>query len=280
MKKWLVGFIILMLWGCGTTRTQLVEKNLSTLKQELVDVQKNNAALSVTVEDLETRLFLIQDELDTFRKTTSRLQGQEPQLPVVRVGPRRDPTTVVESKATRRTVVGGDQLNVFEFDQLRDGKLHRRTEAKTPARKPVVVKAAQRRIATRPKLPVKAHDAVRLYRQSFDEYKNHQYESAISGFQRFVQDNPTHGYADNAIYWMGESYYDRGLWRKALQTFQQVIQNYPLENKVPDAMLKLGLCQKQLNNIRQAREILLQVSELYPKSPVARIANSRLKSLK
>ena len=89
----------------------------------------------------------------------------------------------------------------------------------------------------------------------------------------------THNYADNAIYWMGESYYDRGLWRKALQTFQQVIQNYPLENKVPDAMLKLGLCQKQLNNIRQAREILLQVAELYPKSPVARIAQDRLKTL-
>jgi tol-pal system protein YbgF len=275
MKKWLVGFVILSMWGCGTTRTQLVEKGMSSLKQELIDVQKSYSALSVTVEDFETRLFLIQDELDTYRKKAARLQMQEPQLPVVRLGPRGDPATVVESKATRRTVVRGDKLTVFEFDQLRDGKLVRRSGARTRAKKTAAVKSA-----VRPTLPAKAHDAVRLYRQSFEEYKKHRYEAAIAGFQRFVQENPTHGYADNAIYWMGESYYDRGLWRKALQTFQQVIQNYPLENKVPDAMLKLGLCQKQLNNIRQAREILLQVSELYPKSPVARIANSRLKSLK
>ena len=280
MKNWLIGIVILSMWGCGLAGTQLVEKRLTSLKQEIVDVQKSNAAMTVTVEDLETRLFLIQDELDTYRKTASRLQMREPKLPVVRLGPRRDPTTVVESKATRRTVVGGDELNVFEFDQLRDGKLHRRIDGKTSAKKPAVVKAAVRTTRTRAKLPARAHDAVRLYRQSFEDYKNHLYGAAIDGFQRFVHENPTHGYADNAIYWMGESYYDRGLWRKALQTFQQVIQHYPLENKVPDAMLKLGLCQKQLNNTRQAREILLQVSELYPKSPVARIAIARLKSLK
>ena len=64
-----------------------------------------------------------------------------------------------------------------------------------------------------------------------------------------------------------------------MQTFQQVIQAYPLGNKAPDAMLKLGLCYIQLRNVIQAREVLQQVTEIYPKSPVAKIALQRLERL-
>ena len=277
MKKWLVLMIAVSLGGCATGNQQLVQNQFKKMERELVDVRKNNAAMSVTVEDLETRLFLLQDELDTYRKRAQRANS-EPSLPIVRLEPRDDPNTFVEAKSSRRNAIATDGASVFEFDHLENGQLV--GHAAAPRTASAVVSMPAKPVAnSRWKLTAKARDAIRMYRDSYSQYKNNRYENAIAGFQSFVENFPTHSYADNAIYWMGESYYDRGLWRKALQTFQQVIQNYPLENKVPDAMLKLGLCQKQLNNVRQAREILMQVAELFPKSPVARIANDRLKTL-
>jgi len=276
MKKWLALLNVLLLGGCATGNKQLVQDQFKKMERDLMDVRKSNAAMTVTVEDLETRLFLLQDELDTYRKRAQRASA-EPTLPVVRLEPRDDPNTSSEAKSARRDVIAADGASVFEFDNLQNGQLIGHSKSSTTTT-PKTVSTKQARSA-RPQLAPKDRDAIRMYRDSYDEYKNNRYEAAIAGFQTFVETYPTHNYADNAIYWMGESYYDRGLWRKALQTFQQVIQNYPLENKVPDAMLKLGLCQKQLNNVRQAREILLQVAELYPKSPVARIAQDRLKTL-
>ncbi len=277
MKKWFALLIAVLLGGCATGNQQLVQNQFKKMERDLMDVRKSNAAMTVTVEDLETRLFLLQDELDTYRKRAQRTSA-EPALPVVRLEPRDDPNTAAEAKSVRRNAIAADGASVFEFDSLQDGQLVGYNKSSSAGATPRTINAKQT-VSARPQLDPKDRDAIRMYRDSYKEYKNNRYEAAIAGFQTFVETYPTHNYADNAIYWMGESYYDRGLWRKALQTFQQVIQNYPLENKVPDAMLKLGLCQKQLNNVRQAREILLQVAELYPKSPVARIARDRLKKL-
>ena len=102
------------------------------------------------------------------------------------------------------------------------------------------------------------------------------YEDAIEVYTKLVENYPNHGLADNAVYWIGECYYVRGLWHKALSTFQMVIANYPLGNKASDAMFKLGMCYWQLRDFRQSREVWEQLRDMFPGSSAAQLAAARL----
>lgn len=276
MDKIVLSTTALMLFGCGTSNHELTKKHLAALSGQLTDLRKAQAGMSVTIEDLETRLFLVQDELDTHRKRQATVRRQMHNLPVVRVQPQNGPVSNFDSNAN--TVAPRPDNGPLAFDTIDDnGNLVRGdgNESTRRARAAIDTKAVQP-----PPLKKADHDAVKLYKKSFEHLKKQRYTQAIEGFQTFIKKYPTHNYADNAVYWMGECYYDRALWMKALTTFQQVIQNYPMGNKAPDAMLKIGLSHLRLKNTSQARDVLKQVTEIYPRSPVARLAATKLEAIR
>jgi tol-pal system protein YbgF len=262
--------------GCGTTNNELLLNQVKDLNHQLTEMRKSQAGVTVTVEDLETRLFLVQDELDTYRKRSRNIA----QLPVVRVEPQHGPDTFFNPNADTKNDLNPMQSGPLFFDRFDDeGNLIRGGTANAPPAPAPQVRPAPPLTPIRGRLNKKQHAAVDRYKISYDLYKKQKYQDALEGFRAFVEQNPTHGYADNAIYWMGECFYDRGLWLQALKTFQQVIQNYPLGNKAPDAMLKVALSHQQLKNYAEARRVLKQVTQIYPDSPIARLAESRLQKL-
>lgn len=269
---------LMTLIGCGTTNNELLLRQVKDLNLQLTDVRKSQTGVAVTVEDLETRLFLVQDELDTYRKRSQNIS----RLPVVRVEPQNGPVSVFDSNQDTKYSPSQNTSGPLFFDRITDdGKLIR-GGANRPDAHAAETSTKSNRHKTQPnkrRLGKSELAAVSSYKASYQLLKQQQYQDAIDGFRTFVEKNPTHGYADNAIYWMGECYYARGLWLQALKTFQQVIQNYPLGNKSPDAMLKVGLSHQRLKNNRQARQVLQQVMEIYPNSPVANLAGARLKQL-
>jgi tol-pal system protein YbgF len=103
---------------------------------------------------------------------------------------------------------------------------------------------------------------------------NHGY--AIAGFRNFIERHPSHDYADNAQYWLGEAYYDKKEYKKALAEFRNVVENYPQGNKVPDSMLKIAFCYEALGKPAKARAVLVQIVEIYPKSSPASLAAKKL----
>src|SRR5262249_28481971 len=115
-----------------------------------------------------------------------------------------------------------------------------------------------------PKAPNESVDAMKLYTASVDLLKHGQHAEAISGVQKFIRTYPSHDYADNAQYWLGESYYDQKDFKTALREFRRVVQRYPSGNKVPDALLKVGYCYWQLQDSGKARDVLEQVVKSYP----------------
>jgi tol-pal system protein YbgF len=106
---------------------------------------------------------------------------------------------------------------------------------------------------------------------------NHAY--AVAGLRAFIERYPDDDIADNAQYWLGESYYDQKDYQTAGGEFQKVLDRYPRGNKVADAMLKLGFCHAALGKLDRAREVLRHVVEQYPKTSPARLASERLASL-
>lgn len=117
------------------------------------------------------------------------------------------------------------------------------------------------------------------YERAFEALKQGQYADASRQFAGFVRNYPNGEYVDNATYWLGESYYVTQNYKIALETFQQLLSRFPNSGKAADALLKVGYCHHELGDSRKAAETLRGVIQRYPDTPVARLAQSRLRAL-
>ena len=123
-------------------------------------------------------------------------------------------------------------------------------------------------------------DPQERYRKAFDEFSSGDYDQAIKDFRKFVKEFPSHNYADNALYWLGETYYSQKNFPRAIIEFKKVSEEYPNGNKVPDAMLKIGLSYANLRDFKNAEDYLQMVLEMYPFSNAARKADLGLKEMR
>jgi len=119
-----------------------------------------------------------------------------------------------------------------------------------------------------------------MYDQAFQALKELRYADAAEGFQAFLDQYPESEYADNAQYWLGESYYVTRNYEIALEAFQTLLDDYPQSLKVPDSLLKVGYTHYELKQWDLARAALTQVQEQYPDTTVARLAENRLRSMR
>lgn len=97
-------------------------------------------------------------------------------------------------------------------------------------------------------------------------------------FNRFISKNPTHELADDAQYWIGESYFEEKNFERAILAFNKVQVDYANGDKAPDALFKEALVFLNLGDRASARELLARVIQKYPNSSAAVAAAERLKS--
>jgi tol-pal system protein YbgF len=117
------------------------------------------------------------------------------------------------------------------------------------------------------------------YNQAFDILKAGKYADAITAFGQFLKNWPQSSLADNAQYWLGESYYVTRDFQSAAAAFQTVLDRWPDSRKAPDSLLKLGFTQAELKHVAQARATLVSVSTRFPGSDAANLAAARLLQL-
>jgi tol-pal system protein YbgF len=125
-----------------------------------------------------------------------------------------------------------------------------------------------------------AADEKAAYDMAFQALKDLRYADAAEEFQSFLDRYPSSEYSDNAQYWLGESYYVTRNYDIALKAFQDLMDRFPTSPKVPDALLKVGYTHYELEQWDQARAALTQVQENYPDTTLARLAESRLRSMR
>lgn len=120
------------------------------------------------------------------------------------------------------------------------------------------------------------HDA---YQAALDKLKTKDYAGAEQALTSFVTAYPQSPLADNAIYWLGETYYVERRYGDALDAFQRMIREHPDSRKVPDALLKAGYTQYEQKRYRESRDLLARVLQSYPDSSAATDARERLKRM-
>lgn len=117
------------------------------------------------------------------------------------------------------------------------------------------------------------------YQAAFDMLKEGRYGESAGAFQQFLTGFPGSELADNAQYWLAETFYVQREFAKALPEFEKVVATYPESSKLPDALLKIGYCNYELDRFDAARDALTQVRDQYRGTTAARLADQRLERM-
>ena len=103
------------------------------------------------------------------------------------------------------------------------------------------------------------------YIDALSAYQNGDFMGAIDAFEMLIRNDSQNDYADNAQYWIGESYYALDEYSKAIEAFRKVIQ-FNDSNKADAAQFKIGY--SYLNSGDQARgyDELERLLDMFPES--------------
>ena len=118
-----------------------------------------------------------------------------------------------------------------------------------------------------------------LYNSSKALLDKEDYENSRIGFEEFIKLYPKSENADNARFWIAESYYREKWYEKAILEYQKVIEKYSKGNKVASSRLKQGFAFANLGEKSNARLILRELIKKHPGTNEAKIAAEKLKTL-
>jgi len=118
-----------------------------------------------------------------------------------------------------------------------------------------------------------------LYRYAKKLFDQGDLENARVWFERFISKYPDSKNADNARFWIADSYYVEKWYDTAILEYQKVLDKYPNSNKNASARLKQGYAFAALGEKANARLFLKELIKRYPNSQEAKYAREKLKNL-
>lgn len=119
----------------------------------------------------------------------------------------------------------------------------------------------------------------RMFETARADYAAGQWSLAIAGFEQYIRTFGTTDLADDAQFYIGESYQLDSKFKEAVSAYDQVISAYPTGDRVPQALYKRGVALSLLGENDRARESFQQVIRNYPSSEVAVLARQVLDGL-
>ena len=120
-------------------------------------------------------------------------------------------------------------------------------------------------LVTAPALPVGT--VKEQYNYAFSLLRQQEYAEAERALTAFIEANPSDPLTGNANYWLAETYYVRGDFRKAAGYFAAGYKNFPKSNKASDNLLKLAMSLANLDENDQACLTFKELAERYPDAP-------------
>ncbi len=274
-------FSFLLLSSCITTKEDILYLN-----NQIVAL---NAKVNKMDEKISGDLNAIHENQAESVSETDKIKGELQDLSgrvadnreLVRRAVERDTTEQDSMKATvhdlsqRIAELEAKVTQIYEYLGLEgtagipeQGALKPPLEAKEPAKK----------------LPVTEEKDVLSDKEFYDKtlttYKEGKYEEAVTGYKIFIKKYPKSDLADNAQFWIGESYMALKQHEQAILAYQEVIKKYPKGNKVPNAMLRQALAFYEIKDKKSARILLKRIIKKYPGSNEAKIAKAKLTTIK
>ena len=291
---------VVLLPAAAQSTSQTVETRVAKLERALnnrglLDLLQTVERLQSEVQSLRGQIEEQNYTIDQLRKTQretyvdidQRLQnlaGQPAGLSITDANGAPPLTTVMPGEA--QAIAGTAPPSNLEMRETTDGgeSLPRMADQAGPAEPaatpdaavdtPVAVVA---RASIAPQGPTVDNEASEgAYHDAFSLLKAGEYDESIAAFTDFLAQFPNSQYADNAQYWLGETYYVKREFEPALVEYRKLIDTYPASKKRSHAMLKIGYSYHELGQLDQARAVLEDLRNRYAGTTAARLAEERI----
>ena len=178
-------------------------------------------------------------------------------------------------------------LERIDVLNARIAKLEGEREERTPSPAPVPRAAApQTRAGAQTPAPAAASSSVRAadiaeqYRTAIVHFSSGRIPQARAAFQQVFDADPSSELADNALFWIGETYFGANDFANAITFYSRVGTDYADQNKAPDALYKLGVTYAKTGDLVLARRTLQDVIARYPYSTAAASSRAELERIK
>lgn len=256
MKKISLIFIVLLIVSCASQSEKMQTEYFK-------DFQAQVLALSQRVDLLETRIkkdIAVKSEVyDRLDKIDDKILNIDKNLNKIKNHPLFEGLESVKLTEVPSSTIITIKPETVTANSDASAKSKQQEEfTKQEPVKAVEQKEEPKPIQSMPAQQVKTemvnkteNPALDLYNKGYEMYNVGKYPQAISIFRDFLQKYSKDALADNAQYWIAESYYAQKLFDKAIKEFKKV-ENYPDRNKVPDAYLKIVYSYLELGKKKDA----------------------------
>jgi len=250
-----------------------IQRELHSIRSDLAEIRSSLADTRANVDQIQQGLSTLREKIDEVRYQADRQLG---------AAAREGNHKARELQARLARMEDNFKAREEELKALRETLARVEASAAKQVKASEVAEDATQ--LAREKVPMPSEAVKRDYEEAMKVLELKDYRSAISRLREFIKRHPQSEYADNAQYWIGESYYALKEFEQAIIEFDEVERKYPNGDKVPAALLKQGFAFAELGSkdVRfkvDARLILQKLIERYPKSEEAGMARQRLKAL-
>lgn len=263
MKKLFFSLMIFLFTACATSSEKVQTEYFKDFQSQLV-------VLSQRVESLElkakTDISIKSEVSEKIEKIEERLSSVERNLEKIKLNPLLEVTETAKlTPVPSSGVISIKPQGVVEVkeeaekkEQIEQKKDEQKTESVKKEEKVLEVKEITQKEPTQS-----------LYNKGYEMYNQGKYAQTISIFREFLQRYPKDSLADNAQYWIAESYYAQKFFDKAIEEFKKV-EKFPDGNKVPDAYYKIYLAYTEMGKKKEAEKWKKEILRKFKDSEVAK----------
>jgi len=242
-------FVLLLLSGCAGKGGASWERDRTQVMESLQKTEGEQAAVNVTLDQMKRRIAKLEKSLEEQLKLNSKLSARLDTMQKSRAS---------SKKATSKVASSQKQLT----KKLKKIESNIHSAAK---------KGSSSTMAINPESEKNA------YTSAYLALKSGRYDEASQAFKTLLLKHPQGEYADQALYWLGESYFAQKKMKEAIKAFKSVANDHPNSAKHSAALLKLASAYQASGRKGDTKAVLQRLIKQHPESNAAGQARSRLK---
>jgi tol-pal system protein YbgF len=243
---WRVAALAVGLWLTPVAHAALFSDDEA--RRAIIDLRERVERQGEEIKQFQRSLLDQQDQFEALRKETAQLRGEKEELTQQLTQELRKQQNLAKDLAQ-----GVDErLRKFE---------------------PVKVTADGVEFLAEPA-------EVRAYDDALADFRKGDFTAASVSLGDFIRRYPKSGYANTALFWLGNAQYANREYKEAIRNFSVLFVSAPNHMRAPEAMLSVANCQLELKDIKAARKTFEEVIKMYPQSEASNASRERLSKLK
>jgi tol-pal system protein YbgF len=249
----------------------LREKTAGAAKEDTVSaVREGQAETASRIRDLTSGLQEVRGRFDENRyfvekalkdavaerdMLRAQISSLESQIKIL-----RDKMTVIESGMRQKENSAGEEGSSVQPGAVDESK----TEMNVPESQEIKDPEDER---------------VRAYNAAYQAFKDKKFKEARERFESFLKAYPKNDLADNAQFWIAETYFAQKHYEDAILAYEALLKRYPESKKTSGALLKQAFAFIEIGDPKTGRIILNRLKDKFPDSKDAELAGKKLADL-